>query len=71
MALRFCWAVLGAPTGKRLVAVMGERVGALRRFGELEISDPVAALPSLGLTGGRGRLAGTRLGRRPPQRVAE
>ena len=25
-ALRFCWAVLGAPTGKRLAPVMGELV---------------------------------------------
>jgi hypothetical protein len=38
-ALRFCWAVLGAPTGKRLAPVMGELVPILRRFGELEISD--------------------------------
>src|SRR2546428_2645240 len=38
-ALRFCWAVLGAPTGKRLAPVMGELVVIWRRFGELEISD--------------------------------
>jgi hypothetical protein len=43
VALRFCWAVLGAPTGKRLAAVMGELVGALRRFGELDVTDSVAA----------------------------
>src|SRR5664280_3233018 len=42
-ALRFCWAVLGAPTGKRLAPVMGELVPTLRRFGELDVSDEVAA----------------------------
>src|SRR5664280_659392 len=31
VALRFCWAVLGAPTGKRLAPVMGGLVAALRR----------------------------------------
>ena len=34
-ALRFCWAVLGAPTGKRLAPVMAELVPTLRRFGEI------------------------------------
>jgi hypothetical protein len=43
-ALRFCWAVLGAPTGKRLAPMMTVLVPALRRFGELEISDELAAL---------------------------
>src|SRR5680860_1797018 len=43
VALRFCWAVLGAPTGKRLAPVMVELVATLRRFGELEVSDEVAA----------------------------
>ncbi len=38
-ALRFCWAVLGAPTGKRLAPVIGELVPTLRRFQELEISE--------------------------------
>lgn len=42
-ALQFCWAVLGAPTGKRLAPVIGELVATLRRFGELDISDEVAA----------------------------
>jgi hypothetical protein len=42
VALRFCWAVLGAPTGKRLAPVMGERVATLRRFGELDVSDELA-----------------------------
>jgi hypothetical protein len=39
VALRFCWAVLGGPTGKRLAPVMGELVATLRRFGELDVSD--------------------------------
>jgi len=43
-ALRFCWAVLGAPTGKRLAPVMVELVSTLRRFGELDISDDLAAV---------------------------
>lgn len=43
VALRFCWAVLGAPTGKRLAPVMAELVATLRRFGELEVSDELAA----------------------------
>jgi hypothetical protein len=42
-ALGFCWAVLGAPTGKRLAPVMAELVPTLRRFGELDISDDLAA----------------------------
>jgi len=40
-ALRFCWAVLGAPTGKRLAPMMSELVPTLRRFGELAVSDGV------------------------------
>jgi len=44
VALRFCWAVLGAPTGKRLAPVLGELVATLRRFGELDVDDAVAAL---------------------------
>jgi hypothetical protein len=43
VALRFCWAVLGAPTGKRLAPMMGELVPTLRRFEELSISDETAA----------------------------
>jgi|SRR5680860_57406 len=42
-ALGFCWAVLGAPTGKRLAPVMGELVPTLRRFAELDVTDDVAA----------------------------
>jgi len=41
-ALRFCWAVLGAPTGKRLAPVMGELVPTLRRFEELKVDDQTA-----------------------------
>ena len=43
VALRFCWAVLGAPTGKRLAPIMGEVVPRLRRFEELVIADETAA----------------------------
>jgi hypothetical protein len=42
-ALRFCWAVLGAPTGKRLAPMMGELVPILRRFAELDVSEATAA----------------------------
>jgi hypothetical protein len=43
-ALAFCWAVLGAPTGKRLAPIMDELVATLRRFDELDITDETAAL---------------------------
>jgi hypothetical protein len=43
VALAFCWAVLGAPTGKRLAPVMSELVPRLRRFEELDITDDTAA----------------------------
>lgn len=43
MVLGFCWAVLGAPTGKRLAPMMAELVPRLRRFEELEVTDDVAA----------------------------
>ncbi|MGB8379777.1 MAG: transposase family protein [Dermatophilaceae bacterium] len=39
VALAFCWAVLGAPTGKRLAPIMRELVPRLRRFDELLITD--------------------------------
>jgi Integrase core domain len=42
--LRLCWAVLGAPTGKRLKPVMADLVPRLRRFDELVVSDEIAAL---------------------------
>jgi hypothetical protein len=35
--------VLGTPTGKRLAPVLTDLVARLRRFGELEVSDEVAA----------------------------
>ena len=44
VALRFCWAVLGAPTGKRLAPVMPDLVERLRRFGELDVGDETAVL---------------------------
>jgi len=43
-ALRLCWAVLGAPTGKRLAPVLPDLVPRLRRFGELTLSDATAGL---------------------------
>lgn len=43
-ALRFCWAVLGAPTGKRLAPVLPDLVERLRHFEELAVSDATAAL---------------------------
>lgn len=43
-ALACCWAVLGAPTGKRLAPIIGELVPRLRRFRELVITDETAAL---------------------------
>src|SRR6266567_4125049 len=43
-ALAFCWAVLGAPTGKRLAPIMAELVPRLRHFNELDVSDQTAAL---------------------------
>ena len=41
VGLRFCWAVLGAPTGKRLAPVMGELVATLRRFGPGPAREPL------------------------------
>lgn len=43
-ALVFCWAVLGAPAGKRMALFLPELVGRLRRLGELDIDDANAAL---------------------------
>jgi len=42
-ALAFCWAVLGAPTGKRLAPMMADLVPRLRRFEELEVSKETAS----------------------------
>jgi len=41
--LRFCWAVLGAPTGKRLAPMMADLVPRLRRFEELDVTEETAA----------------------------
>ncbi len=41
-ALAFCWAVMGAPAGKRMAPFLSELVPRLRAFGELEISDEIA-----------------------------
>jgi len=43
-ALALCWAVLGAPSGKRLAPVMAELVPRLRHFDELDVSDQTATL---------------------------
>jgi len=43
-ALALCWAVLGAPTGKRLAPIVAELVPRLRRFEELVITAETAAL---------------------------
>jgi hypothetical protein len=45
-ALVMCWSVLGMPAGKRLAPILGELVAVLRRFGELDIDEDTAALPS-------------------------
>ncbi|MGH2659156.1 MAG: integrase catalytic domain-containing protein [Actinomycetota bacterium] len=39
--LRFVWATLGGPAGKRLAPFMAEAIEALERHGELELSPPV------------------------------
>ncbi|MDQ3154050.1 MAG: transposase family protein [Actinomycetota bacterium] len=44
VALRFCWAVLGAPAGKRMAPFLPELVARLRRVGELDLDDHTAAL---------------------------
>ena len=43
-ALRVCWATLDGPTGKRLAPGLPALVSALRRHGELDISDQTTAL---------------------------
>lgn len=42
-ALRFCWAVMGGPAGKRMAPFLSELVARLRACGELDITDAVAA----------------------------
>ncbi|MEO6205551.1 MAG: transposase family protein [Mycobacteriales bacterium] len=60
-ALQFCWAVLGAPTGKRLQPMMSDLVPRLRRFGELKVADEVAlALVKMGASTMDRRLAPAR-----------
>jgi len=41
VVLRFCWAVMGAASGKRM-ALLGDLVPVLRAFGELKIADETA-----------------------------
>ena len=43
-ALRVCWAVLDAASGKRLAPALPTLVASLRRHGELDISDATAQL---------------------------
>lgn len=42
-ALRFCWAVMGAPSGKRMAPFLPELVARLRALGELVIDEVTAA----------------------------
>ena len=44
VALVKCWAVLRAPSGKRLAPMLAVLVPLLRRDGELDLTDPEAAL---------------------------
>jgi hypothetical protein len=39
--LRFVWATLGGPAGKRLAPLMAEGIEALERHGELELPDQI------------------------------
>ena len=43
VVLRFCWAVMGIASGKRMAPFLGELVPVLRAFGELNIDDETAA----------------------------
>ena len=42
VALRFCWAVMGTGSGKRMAPFLGDLVPVLRAFGELRIADETA-----------------------------
>src|SRR5665648_477337 len=42
VALRFCWAVMGTASGKRMAPFLGDLVPVLRGFGELRIADETA-----------------------------
>ena len=46
-ALVFCWAVMGAPAGKRMAPFLPELVVRLRRLGELDIDDGTALCANL------------------------
>ena len=60
-ALRFAWAVLDGPTGKRMAPALPTLVDSLRRHGELVITDEVAAqLISMSAATIDRRLAGDR-----------
>lgn len=62
VALRKVWAVMDAPAGKRMAPFLGEIVGRLRVFGELEVTDEVAAkLCAMSAATIDRRLAGERL----------
>jgi len=60
-ALVFCWAVMGAPAGKRMAPFLPELVVRLRRLGELDIDEGTAArLSSMSAATIDRRLAGAR-----------
>src|SRR5665648_501502 len=42
VVLRFCWAVMGTASGKRMAPFLGDLVPVLRGFGELRIADETA-----------------------------
>jgi len=42
VVLRFCWAVMGTASGKRMAPFLGDLVPVLRAFGELRIADETA-----------------------------
>ena len=42
VVLRFCWAVMGTASGKRMAPFLGDLVPVLRAFGELRIGDETA-----------------------------
>jgi hypothetical protein len=50
-ALGMVWAVLDAPSGKRLAPFMAEVVGAQERAGELHLDPEVRSKPARGLAG--------------------
>jgi len=42
VVLRYCWAVMGTASGKRMAPFLGDLVPVLRAFGELRIADETA-----------------------------